>query len=94
MSLYIKNVISAYGILYVLVYVCIVCLGYIMRRVLRMKAKKTDSIPIQHVKYDYGDAGFASECRVNDTFLYKDLLYHKYRLQVYGENSPHCNWFL
>jgi hypothetical protein len=81
---YVKNVMGAPGIIYLVCYFTLICIGYILRRILRMKAKKVDSIPIQHVKYDFGDSEFARECRESDIFSYKDLLYHKYRLQFYG----------
>lgn len=94
MRLYAKYVISAYGMMYIVGYLGVISLGYIARRILRMKAKKSDSVPIQYVKYDYDDSDFARECQQNELFKCKDLLYHKYRLQFYGENSMHNNWFL
>lgn len=75
-----KNVISEKGVVYLIVYIFVICAGYVSRRILRMKMKKIDSIPIQHVKYDYGDTDFARECKEKDIFFYRDLLYHKYRI--------------
>ncbi|KAL4442577.1 hypothetical protein ABPG74_006979 [Tetrahymena malaccensis] len=94
LRIYVKNVISLDIIPYLITYLTVLCLGYISRRILRMKPKKIDSIPIQHVKYDYDDSIFATECKEKDIFFYRDLLYHKYRLQFYGENNINSQWYL
>ncbi|KAL4467477.1 hypothetical protein ABPG72_004545 [Tetrahymena utriculariae] len=94
LRIYVKNVISLQIIPFLITYLAVLCLGYISRRILRMKPKKIDSIPIQHVKYDYDDSIFATECKEKDIFFYRDLLYHKYRLQFYGENNINSQWYL
>ncbi|EAR93114.2 transmembrane protein, putative (macronuclear) [Tetrahymena thermophila SB210] len=94
LRIYVKNVISIKIIPFFIAYLAVLCLGYISRRILRMKPKKIDSIPIQHVKYDYDDSIFATECKEKDIFFYRDLLYHKYRLQFYGENNINSQWYL
>ncbi|EGR31082.1 hypothetical protein IMG5_118070 [Ichthyophthirius multifiliis] len=89
---YVLNIISFKGILYIIFYLFVICLGYVSRRFLRMQPKKIDSIPIQYVKYDFDDQQFSKECRNSSNFQYKDLLYHKYRFQIYGNNNVNSFW--